>query len=83
MRDRGDPAGSETTGVRGHRVQVGRELLARVGSHLARLEMRIAVEEFLRRVPDFRLAPGPDPGWYAAGPLVLEWDVATANGAAR
>ena len=39
-----------------------------VGSHLARLEIRIAVEELLRRVPDFQLA-GPDPGWYAAGPL--------------
>ncbi len=38
-----------------------------IGSHLARLEVRIAVEEFIRRVPSFRLAPGPDPGWYQAG----------------
>jgi cytochrome P450 len=29
-----------------------------VGVHLARREMRIAMEEFLRRVPDFRLKPG-------------------------
>ena len=43
-----------------------------VGSHLARLEVRIAVEELLRRVPDFELA-GPDPGWYAAGPLTVVW----------
>jgi cytochrome P450 len=43
-----------------------------VGSHLARLEIRIAVEELLRRVPDFKLA-GPDPGWYAAGPLDVVW----------
>ena len=43
-----------------------------VGSHLARLEIRIAVEELLRRVPDFQLA-GPDPGWYAAGPLEVVW----------
>ena len=46
-----------------------------IGSHLARLEVRIAVEEFIRRVPSFRLAPGPDPGWYQAGPLWVEWDV--------
>ncbi len=45
-----------------------------IGSHLARLEVRIAVEEFIRRVPSFRLAPGPDPGWYQAGPLWVEWD---------
>jgi cytochrome P450 len=28
-----------------------------VGSHLARLEMRIALEELLRRIPDFRIDP--------------------------
>ena len=46
-----------------------------VGSNLARLELRVAVEEFLRCVPDFSLAPGPDPGWYAASALRVEWDV--------
>ena len=45
-----------------------------VGSHLARLEMRVAVEELLRRIPDYALAPGPDPGWYAAGPLEIVWE---------
>ncbi|MFD7880620.1 cytochrome P450 [Streptomyces sp. NPDC059766] len=29
-----------------------------VGSHLARIELTVAIEEFLRRVPDFRLAEG-------------------------
>jgi len=52
-----------------------------IGSHLARLEIRIAVEEFIRRVPSFRLAPGPDPGWYQAGPLEVEWDVDAARAA--
>lgn len=46
-----------------------------IGSHLARLEVRIAVEEFIRRVPEFTLAPGPDPGWYQAGPLHVRWPV--------
>ena len=45
-----------------------------VGSNLARLEMRVAVEETLRLIPDFALAPGPDPGWYAAGRLDIVWD---------
>jgi cytochrome P450 len=52
-----------------------------IGSHLARLEVRIAVEEFIRRVPAFELAPGPDPGWYQAGPLHVVWDPAKVRAA--
>jgi len=29
-----------------------------IGEHLARLEMRVVIDELLRRVPDYRLAPG-------------------------
>jgi hypothetical protein len=36
--------------------------------------MRVAVEETLRLIPGFALAPGPDPGWYAAGRLDTVWD---------
>jgi cytochrome P450 len=53
-----------------------------VGSHLARLEIRIAVEELLRRVPHFELT-GPDPGWYAAGPLQVAWQTAAVGKAGR
>ena len=38
-----------------------------VGSHLARLEVRIAVEELLKRVPDFELAAA-DLGWGSRWP---------------
>lgn len=31
-----------------------------IGSHLARLEALIAMDEILRRLPDLRLAPGAD-----------------------
>jgi cytochrome P450 len=32
-----------------------------LGSHLARVEMRIALEELHRRIPDYRVAPGETP----------------------
>jgi cytochrome P450 len=51
-----------------------------VGSNLARLEMRVAVEETLRLIPDFRLAAGPDPGWYDATRLNVVWDVPGGEG---
>ena len=46
-----------------------------IGSNLARLELRVAVEELLRMIPDFRLAEGPDPGWYDATALNVVWDL--------
>ncbi len=32
-----------------------------LGSHLARMEMRVAIEEWHRRIPEYQLAPGPAP----------------------
>jgi cytochrome P450 len=46
-----------------------------IGEHLARLEMRVAAEELLRRVPDYTLAPGAEIRMRTAlvrGPLSLE-----------
>jgi cytochrome P450 len=50
-----------------------------LGSHLARRELRIAMTEFLRRIPQFRLKPGADrtvvPGLIAAAHLPIVWEV--------
>src|SRR5699024_8374510 len=32
-----------------------------LGSHLARLEMKVTLEEFLRRIPQYNLTPGTAP----------------------
>lgn len=39
-----------------------------LGEHLARLEIKVTVEEFLRRIPEFELAPGTKPV-YESGQL--------------
>lgn len=54
-----------------------------LGSHLARRELRIALGEILRRVPEFRLKPGSDrtaqPGLVAVQRLPVVWDHASAG----
>ncbi len=39
-----------------------------IGEHLARLEIRVAMEEFLQRIPEFELEPGTQPQ-YESGQL--------------
>jgi cytochrome P450 len=51
-----------------------------IGSHLARLEIRVAIEELLRRIPDFGLVVGEHPVIHAGGVLGIdrlpvEWNV--------
>ncbi|SDS90833.1 Cytochrome P450 [Halopseudomonas litoralis] len=55
-----------------------------VGSHLARRELRIALELWLTKVPPFRIATGTKPRFNAFGifgmeELHLEWDVKEAK----
>jgi cytochrome P450 len=50
-----------------------------VGSHLARLELAIPIEEVLGRIPEFHLAAGEQPvihggGSFGVDRLVVEWD---------
>jgi len=49
-----------------------------LGSHLARRELGIALEQFLKRIPPFRYKPGADqkayPGLIAAPRVPLVWD---------
>jgi cytochrome P450 len=48
------------------------------GSHLARQELRIALAEWHRRIPEYRLKPGTEvvwpPGLRSVEHLVLQWD---------
>ena len=51
-----------------------------IGNFLARMEMRVMVEEWIRRIPRFRLKPGADAEWRGGGVVALhnlhlEWDV--------
>lgn len=40
-----------------------------LGSHLARLELRVAIETLHRRIPDYRLAPNRAPGYLNTAPV--------------
>lgn len=50
-----------------------------LGSHLARLELRVALEEFHRRIPDYRIPDGVELHHWGAvrapRPLPLVWPV--------
>lgn len=56
-----------------------------LGSHLARRELRVALSEFLKRIPPFRISPGADrsaaPGLVAMKRLPLVWDANHRSGA--
>ena len=46
------------------------------GSNLARMELRVAIEEWLKRIPDFHLAPGKEVTWAGGqvrGPGPCPW----------
>jgi cytochrome P450 len=49
-----------------------------LGSHLARMELRVAIEEWHRRIPEYRIKPGEvptySPGIREVMYLPLEWD---------
>lgn len=51
-----------------------------VGLHLARLEVMVTIEEWLKRIPEFRMKPGTNPRYFAGivaavQNVQLEWDV--------
>jgi cytochrome P450 len=50
-----------------------------IGNFLARTEMRVLTEEWLKRIPQFRMKPGIEPEWRAGGVMALhnvwlQWD---------
>lgn len=54
-----------------------------IGAHLARLEIKVALEEFLRRIPEFELKPGTEPQYEtgilrAMKSLQLQWPPSAA-----
>jgi cytochrome P450 len=55
-----------------------------LGAHLARREMRLLLEEWFKRIPEFRVKPGADttvfPGLLSIRNLPLVWDATPGAG---
>ena len=56
-----EPERFDVTRSHNHHVAFGFGTHFCLGANLARLELRVMFEELLRRLPDFRLAPGATP----------------------
>jgi cytochrome P450 len=63
-------------------LNFGRGIHFCLGAQLARLELRIALEQLVERIPDMRLVPGQDYGYHqemvilrAVRRLQVEWPV--------
>ena len=56
-----DPETYDVTREHNHHVAFGFGTHFCLGASLARLEIRVMFEELLRRIPDWRLAPGAEP----------------------
>jgi cytochrome P450 len=60
-----DPARVKLTRSSGTHVAFGAGPHRCAGSHLARLELRVALEEWHRQIPDYQLAEGTRPRHFA------------------
>ena len=49
--------------ARNRHVAFGSGIHRCAGSNLARMELRVAIEEWLRRIPEFHVAPGAEVTW--------------------
>jgi camphor 5-monooxygenase len=83
-RENADPMKVDFTRARRRHSSFGQGTHHCVGSHLARAELRITLEEWLSRIPDFRLAP--DATIECVGGIVgcvravhLTWDTGSAS----